>query len=332
MKRSRSSHRRLACIAGALFALTSCGTEPTEDASVAPVFALDRDAATEILPLADDRGEVLPVTDLRLVLQALLTEHATLSNEAMRRAIDGGDAGPTLTALTANTDGLTSAIGLVYGPAGANAFDQLWTNHIEFFNRYAAAIRSGDEAEAVAVLLELDHYETDFSDFVDVATGGELEFHDVLHVLHSHVEQLLDQAEAWNDGDHALAFELGTEAFDHMDGIALALADAIARQSPEAFPGSLDDEGHAACAAARLDLTHRVTTEADLALAGVDARTAAMLENERAEEAVVALGLDQATLVSIQAQLDTVESASDVPAARAEALASVAVLPIAACD
>lgn len=329
--RTASRRRRVTILLTVVLA-TIAGCSSSEPvAEPRPVFALDRNPTLEILPLADDRGVVLPATDLRLVLLGLLTEHATLSNEAMRISIDNGDLGPTLTVLTENTDGLTAAIGLVYGPAGANAFDQLWTNHIEFFNRYAAAIRRGDEAEAIAVIAELDHYESDFSDFVDVATGGELAFHDVLHILHSHVEQLLDQADAWHRGDYATAHRLGTEAFLHMDDIARGLAGAISAQSPEAFPGSIDSNEHEACAEAQLAVLLVLAAASDVALAAPVSESAAQAELRQARTALDGK-LDVGDLAVVDDILSDIAGSEDVQLTRAAAHRSVASLDLDACD
>ncbi len=253
-------------LAAGLFAVGGCGAGDATTIGE-PVFALDRDVAAQIADAPADRGAVMAAFDLRLLLQSLLTDHATLSNEAMRRAIDGGAIDSTLAALTDNTDQLTLAMGIVYGPSGANAFDQLWTNHIEFFNTYARAIAAGDTQGAQEATDALDHYEHDFSDFVDVATVGELGFETVLHVLHSHVDQLLLQADLWDRADHEAAIEVADEAFRHMDTIAAALAGAIAAQQPAVFPGDVDDPGRAICSAARLDVAAWIVARADVSAA-----------------------------------------------------------------
>ena len=247
--------------------LVGCGAgDPEIAARGETVFALERDVVAGLVD-APTAAVAMPAFELRLALQALLTEHATLSNEAMRRAIDGGDIADTLTELTRNTDDLTLAMGLVYGPVGASAFDQLWTNHIEFFNNYGRAMASGDATAAAAVRTELGHYEHDFSDFVDVATEGGLDFDTVLHVLHSHVGQLLEQADAWEAGEYDAATTTGRAAFAHMDTIAGALAEAMAAQQPDRFPGAVDDPAQATCVAARLAVGDLIVTGADVEIA-----------------------------------------------------------------
>jgi hypothetical protein len=232
--------------------LAGCSTGGSVD-DAGPVFALEREVTSDIQDVDPSRTDVLSAPALRSLLQHLLTEHSDLSVLAMRQAIDGEDLAPTVEALTGNTDRLTLAIGTVYGREGAEAFDQLWTNHIEFFNDYAAALGVRDRAAADEAIQALGHYEGDFSSFIDVATAGNADFNDVLHVLHSHVQHLLGQADAWADDDYALAFDRAEEANRHMDVIAAALASGISIQQPAAFPGSVNGADAEVCAGQQLE-------------------------------------------------------------------------------
>ncbi len=288
---TKRSNRVGAALVGMCLVAVGCSGEPTLEQSE-PVFAVERDVVSNVRPLAMiDPTAVIDAADLRLLLQALLTEHSLLSIEAMRIVIDGGDVTATLEQLTANTDGLTGAIGLIYGRDGAFAFDQLWTNHIEFFNRYGAALRSGNEAEKQSVELELGHYETDFSSYIEAATAGELDVHTVEHVLHSHVQQLLDQADAWSAGRYDEAYALQLEAHDHADVIAAALATGFAGQNPEVFPGSVSSPENDRCAIAQLRASSALSFEAAAVLAErsgtADRRRAAEAAADQAREAAI---------------------------------------------
>ncbi|MFN3216160.1 MAG: hypothetical protein ACE367_06665 [Acidimicrobiales bacterium] len=298
-------------------AVAGCGGGGTV-ADNGPVFALDRAVTTDIEPVDPARTDVVPAPTLRLVLQDLLTEHSDLSVRAMRLASDAAPLAATLAELTANTDDLTRAIGLVYGPEGAEAFDQLWTNHIEFFNDYAAAIGAGDADAAAEVQVKLDHYENDFSSYVDTATSGEADFHDVLHVLHGHIGQLLDQLDAWASGDAAEAYALGRVAHDHMDVIALALATGISRQQPDAFPGDPASVSAAACAEAQLLGSALVSAHRDVADATASGDAAAV---DAAGAALAAIEAE-AGLVDVAAIDATGET--DWRSVRAEARAAIA--------
>lgn len=306
----------------ALLSLTAAGCSSADAVDNPPVFALDREATSGIAPVDPDRTNVLPAPLVRSLLQDLLTEHSDLSIEVMRQAVDGDVHEDSLSQLTHNTDQLTLTIGVVYGPEGAAAFDQLWTNHIEFFNDYAAAKGAGDDAAAEESVTSLGHYENDFSSFVDVATSGEADFHDVLHVLHGHVGQLLDQADAWADGDYERAIALGVEAHEHMDVIANALATGIGRQQPQVFPGDPAEPAAVSCAADQLAASTRISLlgtlaeaqQAGLADAVQAARVALAEQGEGATPAVVGLvdALDDgevATPIARAAAQDAVRAA-----------------------
>ncbi|MEZ5244920.1 MAG: hypothetical protein R2707_07480 [Acidimicrobiales bacterium] len=307
----------------------ACGDAPAnEDAG--PVFALDRSVADEIQPVDPDRTAVASAPVLRSLLQAQLTEHSDLSILAMRQAVDGTVEPSTVDALTANTDSLTLSLGLVYGPEGAAAFDQLWTNHIEFFNDYARAIGAGRTAEAERAVADLDHYESDFSSYADVVTSGNADFHAVVHVLHGHITQLLEQADAWATGDFERSYSLSADAHRHMDVIAGALATGIALQQPDAFPGAVDDPIAVRCAARQLDGSRLLAARLDLRTAELtpspEATTAARAA-DAAEEAKVAPGL--AVLVAesgtgLAAATDIAELPAQYRTARQDLFAALA--------
>lgn len=317
-------------VAVAMVVGVGCGAGSPIEAE--PVFALDRNQIAEIAPVDPDRGEVVSAGRLQVLLQALLTDHVTLSNEAMRLRVDGRDPTATIAELTANTDAMTGAIGLVHGPAGAHAFDQLWTNHIEFFNEYATALAAGSGTDEVRDRLE--HYEHDFADFLNEATADNLALNAALQVLHGHVEQMLGQADAWAGGDHARSIEIATTGFDHAAAIAAALAASIVAQHPANFPGDL--AAAAACVGVHLEARRLATATAEVAAAraaGGDVWIAAAEdEQQRVADAVAQqLGADVAVDIVEQTDEATAEAADPVTARR-EALVSAETLAGSTCQ
>ena len=306
------NHNRTSTVGSALLllSLAGCSAGGTVD-DAGPVFALEREVTSDIQDVDPSRTDVLTAPALRSLLQHLLTEHSDLSVLAMRQAIDGEDLAPTVEALTGNTDRLTLAIGTVYGREGAEAFDQLWTNHIEFFNDYAAALGGRDRGAAEEAVQALGHYEGDFSSFIDVATAGNADFNDVLHVLHSHVQHLLGQADAWADDDYALGFERALEANRHMDVIAAALASGISIQQPAAFPGSVNDEDAEVCARQQLETSLLVSARLAGEIASADVEPIA-----EAALASLITDLDSATVALVD---DLMNRPSSPPAQEAGA-------------
>ena len=243
----------LALSLGAL-SLGACGTETRAQTPHAATFDLHDDPAADIAPVDATRTAVLPAADLHALLDSLLSEHSALAVHLMRAATDGtpGDRAAVTKALAQNTDSLTGAIGIVYGPDGARAFDQLWKQHIQFFADYAAARSDAARTEALA---DLRDYSMDFSSFTATATGGLAPLEAVVGLLHTHITQLTAAADAYRRKDYAGAVRHQHEARSHMYDIAGALAGAISTQQPAVFPGD------AAAGAARAEVT-KARTEA----------------------------------------------------------------------
>ena len=222
-------------------ALTSCSSSAVSAPSVPEVFDLHRDPAASVAPVDPDRGVVAPADQLRLLLEHHLSWHGITLVHAMQSA-ERNDSGttPWIDALVANTDDLTGAIGLVYGPAGARAFQQQWAQHTQFLIDYASAVGRGDAAAADEARARLHDYVTDAGSFLATATGGHLPVDTARAVLANHVEHMMNQLDAAARSDQAGALSIASEDHGYLFGIADALAGAIGGQQPVAFPGSTD--------------------------------------------------------------------------------------------
>jgi hypothetical protein len=184
-----------------------------------------------------------PAADLRVALNRLLSEHASLAMEAMRQGIDTGDLEDpefvaAATALQGNTDDLTAAIESVYGADAGEAFRTQWEAHIGFFVDYTVGVATDDQAAQDAALDELAGYRDDFANFLDTATGGNLPSDAAAAALQMHVDQLVAQIDAYAADDFAGAYATAREAYAHMGMTADALALAIIQQDPDTFSGN----------------------------------------------------------------------------------------------
>ena len=265
--------RRRTLVAAALaLAITGCGGKANSTAhGHAATFNLRDDPSAGIAPVDPTRGAVLPAADLHALLDSLLSEHSALAVHLMRATADGSatDRVAVTKALAANTESLTGAIGIVYGPEGARAFDQLWKQHIQFFADYAAATSATKRAKALA---DLHDYNMDFSSFTATATGGRAPLEAVVGLLHTHIAQLTAQSDAYRKRDYVAAVAHQHEARMHMYEISAALAGAISGQQPAVFPGDAGSN--------------------DTALATIQARTEAVqLRLDRAWSAAYRPGL-----------------------------------------
>ncbi len=232
-------------VAGALLAgvLAGCAEDlGDEGEATLEIIDLDRELAAGVAEVEPARVNVLPAADLRLLLERLLGWHGALTVDVMRAAAnDDPDLSWAIDALQENTAALTGAVGVVYGRTGAAAFDQLWTAHTQFFLDYARARGDGDDEAAQAARDDLGDYQRDFASFFATATGGTAPIEVVEGLLDTHVTQLLDQLDAFVDGDPAAATDLAHDAHEYLFTVAQALTGAIAAQDPVAFAGVTTD-------------------------------------------------------------------------------------------
>jgi hypothetical protein len=209
------------------------GPVPTADSSPTSPTEVPRADDTD----APDAGAELSAEALRLTLEEQLGHHAVLAVEAMRAGVTGReDFDAAAAALADNTDDLVASIELVYGADGADAFRQLWEDHIGFFVDYTVGLAEGDDQAQSEALARLDQYRQDFATFLSTASDGEIDAGTVAASLQEHVDQLVTQIDAYHSGDFDTAFAQEREAYAHMFTTAQALAGGIAAQFPDRFP------------------------------------------------------------------------------------------------
>lgn len=174
--------------------------------------------------------------ELRTSLDHLLTEHAFLAIEVMKKGADGSeDFESSVNALNANTEELSSAIAGVYGEDAGNSFNEMWTNHIGFFVDYVVAVTEEDEAGKEEALEALGKYREDFSQFLETATEERLEAEALAEGLQMHVDQLVGAFDAYVMGDYETSYNYEREAIHHMLMVSKGLSTAITEQFPEEF-------------------------------------------------------------------------------------------------
>jgi leucyl aminopeptidase (aminopeptidase T) len=176
--------------------------------------------------------------ELRSALGQLLGEHAQLAIQAMRNGGTGDDDfQASADALAGNTDDLTAAIESVYGEEGGEAFRTQWENHIDLFVQYTQGAAEGDDAKKDQALGGLEQYKEDFASFLDEASEGNIPSDAAASSLQMHVDQLVEQIDAYLEEDYDTAYSTSYEAYNHMYDTASAIAAGIAAQMPDQFPG-----------------------------------------------------------------------------------------------
>ncbi len=190
--------------------------------------------ATATVAEAHGKG---PQSDLRLLLNQLLSEHATLAASATGAALGGRkkEFEAAAAALDMNSQDIAKAIGSVYGEAAGEAFLPLWRKHIGFFVDYTMAVAKGSSKGKKKAVDDLVGYASDFGAFLNSATPS-LPKEAVADLVKMHILSLKDVVDAQANQDPVLAYQKIREASHHMQMIADPLADAIAAQFPEKFP------------------------------------------------------------------------------------------------
>lgn len=174
--------------------------------------------------------------ELRSTLDHLLSEHAFLAVETMRKGADGAeDFEESAAALNKNTEELSSTIGSVYGEEAGQQFKTMWSEHIGYFVDYVNATAEGDEAAKETALNELAEYREDFSNFLAQATEQRVEAGALAEGLQMHVNQLIGAFDAYIMGDYETAYQYEREAISHMYMVSKGLSTAIADQFPDQY-------------------------------------------------------------------------------------------------
>ncbi len=174
--------------------------------------------------------------ELRATLDNLLSEHAYLAIETMRKGAQGApDFKQSASALEKNTEDLSAAIASVYGDEAGQKFKKMWSSHIGYFVDYVKATGNQDEDAKQEALANLKDYRQDFSKFLATATDGRLKADNLVEGLQTHVNQLIGAFDSYVAGDYQEAYMKERKAIHHMYGVSKGLSGAITDQFPDKF-------------------------------------------------------------------------------------------------
>ncbi|WP_142828635.1 copper amine oxidase, partial [Planococcus soli] len=191
---------------------------------------------------AMESSTATPAAELRIALDTVLTEHAFLAVETMRKGADGAeDFDQASAALLANSDDLAAAVTSVYGEEGGAAFLEVWNSHIGYFVDYVVATGEDNQEAKDQALAALEEYKVEQSTFFDTATEGLLPAAAVQEGLDVHVDQLITAFDAYVAGDFEAAYAGERESIHHMSMFAESLSIAITTQFPEKFDNTNPD-------------------------------------------------------------------------------------------
>lgn len=228
----------LTCLA----TLAACGGDgKVEEVAIPNVFDLAHDPTSAIPDVDPDATGVMEADLLRNRLEKELTWHGITLAQVMRAAHAGdGSVDAWIAELSANTDDMTAAVGVIYGRDAAFAFHQQWAQHTQFLVDYAVAVAADDEDAQEAALGHLGLYTRDSGSFFATATQNALPADAVRELLDTHVAHMTTMIEAVDRGDDAAALEIAIDDNGYLGTIAQGLASAFASQNSLAFPGTIE--------------------------------------------------------------------------------------------
>jgi hypothetical protein len=253
--------------------------------------------------------EVVDAGGLRAKLEQLLGQHAILTVRLTRARLrgDGDLAQSADEALGKNTADLGELIGSVYGGEAAERFERLWSGHVTYLFNYSRGVADGDEAAKSQARRQLDDYTTNLSQFLEAATKKAVPASVVAAGLRMHVDQLLQQVDAYARGDYGRAFALERESYAHMFPLGKALAAGIVTGGGGGLPVDFDSPARRLQSRLGLLLGEHAELAVDAMRSGISnaadfpAAGAALDENTREITAVIESVFGAASAGSFQA-------------------------------
>jgi hypothetical protein len=165
---------------------------------------------------------------VRAQFEQLLGLHALLAVRQMRSVVTPT---PELqrvagASLQANTDALGRLVASAYGSAQAGRFTPLWQRHLADLMAYAKAAASKDasakRSARTPLLADADAY----GSWLAQASRGRVQASDAAAGVRMHVEELMDQADAYAARDYQQADRIERAAYEHMFTAGAGLARA----------------------------------------------------------------------------------------------------------
>ena len=165
---------------------------------------------------------------VRAGFEQLLGLHALLAVRQMRSVVAaapefGQVAGVSL---QENTDALSGLVASAYGGTQADRFQTLWQRHLSDLVAYAKGVAatntSATKTTRAALLADANTY----GSWLAGASKGRVRASDAAAGVRMHVEELMQQADAYAAKDYTQAYRLERTAYEHMFSAGAGLAKA----------------------------------------------------------------------------------------------------------
>jgi hypothetical protein len=161
-------------------------------------------------------------------LQQFYAQHTLLAVRQMRSVLtatpayrEAADA-----ELKEYTEELGQVVAARHGEALGERFEQLWQRDIAHFSAYAEAVAANDTAARRQARADLLADADADGDWFAAASKGRVRASEAAGVMRTHLEQLMEQADAYGAHDYDRAYRVEREAYEHMFAAGTALARA----------------------------------------------------------------------------------------------------------
>jgi hypothetical protein len=165
---------------------------------------------------------------VRAQFEQLLGLHALLAVRQMRSVTAAVPAFGQAAGLSlqANTDALSRLVASAYGGGQADRFTQLWQRHLGDLLAYAKGVAGTDPSAKQQARAALLADATAYRSWLAEASRGRVQARDAAAGVRMHVQELMEQADAYAARDYTRAYRIEREAYEHMFTAGAGLAKA----------------------------------------------------------------------------------------------------------
>jgi hypothetical protein len=225
--------------AGTVF-LAACAKSSTTSASPTDTSSASSSPSATAAALVTDSK----AADLRTSVNLLFAEHLDVAIKAVDAALGGRTAEFTAYGDILNTNGtdIGGLIGQVYGADAQTKFNGIWSAHNADFVEYTQGLAAKDMAKQTGAVNKLTTaYIPQFSTLIAGATGLPTATVTELTTMHiTTTKAVVDDIYAKSYDKAATDLRMATA---HMQKLADPVAEAIAAQHPDMFPGDAKNKG-----------------------------------------------------------------------------------------
>jgi hypothetical protein len=178
-----------------------------------------------------------PAQKLRSALARLLGEHVELLVDTTRAGLQGSpEFKEAAAALNGNTRDLADAFSALVGNKNARTFNSVWSRHIDSFVDYTVGTAQGRDKVRQQARNRLSRFPNKLGGYLARVTGNKRGIAAAGHELGMHDDLLLDQIDAYADGDYAEAHQASYQAYQDMFSVASKLSAVIAKKVGKGAP------------------------------------------------------------------------------------------------